>query len=99
MILLTLNFWTIVIPLLLGLLTMIIISYGLADLKKKRWNNDYILLKALIKDSKVDIGAYDIIAEEFTHLECWNEAEQDAIKKLWFDFQERYINVSPYKIT
>jgi hypothetical protein len=92
------SIWAIVFAFAIIAVGLICLAWVLAELKAKRWNNDYQLLHSLVYNSDVNRDSYVAICQEFDSLDYNCDKEYYLKKSLWSDFQFRFREYSPYNI-
>ena len=90
-----LTFFTLFIALAMFL---IILAYGLAEFKAKRFKNSCIYLEELVKRSDVNEENYTVINQEFNNLDAISDQDVKRKRSLWSGFQFKFKEVSPYTI-
>lgn len=87
-----------IILIIFGAMAMFVIAWFLATFKQKRWKQDYIYLRNLIRNAEVDEESYDMLYQELDNLSWNTEQEHKLYKDLWMDVEYKFRNLKDEKI-
>lgn len=77
---------------------MLIASFCVADMQKKKFDVEYETLKDFIHIAPIDKENYQAICDMFNETYCYSDDNMILIKHLWFEFQFKFRDISPLNI-
>lgn len=86
-----------IILIVFGLMTLFVIAWFFAAFKHKRWNQNYIYLRNLIRNAEVNEESYNMLYQELDALRWNNEYEHNLYKYLWMDVEWKFRKLLKYK--
>ena len=78
---------------------LVVVAWFLSEFKAKRFKQNCIYLRSLIMSLDVNFENYLLIKKEYNELDCVSDSDCREKRKIFMDWQAKFKDVSPYKVT